>query len=133
MVGAANIGALPSASATASLDARAGAPMAGSNEGADAAEFASHFKSLGGGDVLRPAAGGTPNVAEPSKLEQLSSYFQGRAMHHAAAMSRVVMSRDPAALVRVAAEGMDMGVQSDLVSKFIGKSVSAVDAITKLN
>jgi hypothetical protein len=135
---AANANARPTVDAVASLDATSGATSSGlpdsANGGADAAQFAAHFNSLGGVDALRrPVARAAPSVPEPSKLEQLSAYFKDRGLRHVAEMAQVVRSRDSAALVRVSAEGIDMGVQSDLVSKFIGKSVSAVDAITKLN
>jgi hypothetical protein len=102
-------------------------------DAAGAADFAAHFNSLGGVAALRAPAPGTMGAAEPSKLERLSSYFQDRGARHSAAMARAVTTRDAAEMLRLTAQGMDMGVQSELMAKFIGKTVSAVDAITKLN
>lgn len=76
--------------------------------------------------VLKPAGGA-------GALDTLSSYLQRNQRRVAGEMERVQVTRDPAAMLRITNELIDQGVQSDLIAKVIGKSVSAVDQLTKLN
>lgn len=66
-------------------------------------------------------------------LGQLSEYMRGHTQAMARQMSQVQATRDPATMLKVTAEMIDHGVESDLISKVIGKTVSTVDQLTKLS
>jgi len=68
-----------------------------------------------------------------SRLEQLSDYLSERQVRMATDISKVLVSRDSAAMLQVTAKALDNSVESDLLAKVIGKTVSAVDQLTKLN
>ncbi|MBV6322458.1 EscI/YscI/HrpB family type III secretion system inner rod protein [Duganella violaceipulchra] len=73
------------------------------------------------------------SAAGAAPLRALSDYFRDRGQALASQMARVQATRDPAAMLRVTNELIDLGVQNDLLAKVVGKSVSAVDQLTKLS
>jgi hypothetical protein len=68
-----------------------------------------------------------------SPLSELSSYLRGRHLDLAQRMSEVIATRNPQSLLKATATMVDAGVESNLVAKVLGKTVSAIDQLTKLN
>jgi hypothetical protein len=109
-------------------------PLAGGAAPASAMRPDSHDLGLfrlamqapsGAGPALKPAG--------PAPLGALSNYLNRQQRGIADQMARVQVTRDPAAMLQVTNELIDQGAQSDLIAKVIGKTVSAVDQLTKLN
>lgn len=72
-------------------------------------------------------------LAFVTPLGQLSEYMRRHTQMIARQMAQVQVTRDPATMLKVTAEMIDHGVESDLISKVIGKTVSTVDQLTKLS
>ena len=66
-------------------------------------------------------------------LSSLSDHFKAQGEQVARMVGASVDSRDPVAMHRVSVVMQDNSIESDLVAKVIGKTVSAVDQLTKLN
>jgi len=118
--------------------ARAAQPAPGAARGPSAAQlpapapredldlFAQALRAPLPRPALKPA-GGT------GALDELSSSLRRSKRMVAAQMERLQVTRDPAAMLQITNELIDQGVQSDLIAKVIGKSVSGIDQLTKLN
>ena len=93
--------------------------------------------------VLRPLPDGllrkSPSV-EPVRevrgaakvLNDLSAYLSGRQQAVARMVDEAVRTGSPEQMLKVSAAMVDSGTETDLLAKTIGKTVSAVDQLTKL-
>jgi nitrogen regulatory protein PII-like uncharacterized protein len=70
---------------------------------------------------------------DPTLLGELSDYLSGRRGMASHQLSGILSSRDPAAMIEVAREMSDQAIEQDLLVKVIGKTVSSIDQLTKLN
>jgi hypothetical protein len=72
-------------------------------------------------------------TTDPSLLGELSNYLSARRSMAANQLTGVLNTRDPAALIEVSREMSDQAIEQDLLVKVIGKTVSSIDQLTKLN
>jgi hypothetical protein len=73
-------------------------------------------------------------IGGPAKmLNDLSNYLSGRQQMVVRMMDVAVRTGSPEQMLKVNAAMIDNGVETDLLAKTIGKTVSAVDQLTKLN
>jgi hypothetical protein len=66
-------------------------------------------------------------------LSGLADHLHGRAEGLSSRVSRVVASRDPVGMMQATAHLVDSSIETTLIAKVIGKTVSAVDQLTKLS
>ncbi|WP_426162392.1 EscI/YscI/HrpB family type III secretion system inner rod protein [Pseudoduganella sp. R-34] len=78
------------------------------------------------GSVLKPGRTG-------SALQELTDALSRNRRSLARQIEQVQTTRDPASIVKITNELVDQGVQNDLIAKVVGKTVSAVDQLTKLS
>lgn len=74
-----------------------------------------------------------PESAIPAALSALSRHLASRETTLVSCMSTVVAKRDPAALMRITSEMVNNGAENTLLAKTLGKTVSSIDQLTKLN
>lgn len=72
-------------------------------------------------------------VRPAGKLSDLSDYLHHKQVKFVGMVGAVLNSRDTTAINKTVATMVDNGVENDLMAKTIGKTVSAVDQLTKLN
>ena len=65
-------------------------------------------------------------------LNDLSTYLSGRQQTVARMVDEAVRTGSPEQMIKVTAAMVDSGTETDLLAKTIGKTVSAVDQLTKL-
>jgi len=65
-------------------------------------------------------------------LNDLSAYLSGRQQAVARMVDEAVRTGSPEQMLKVSAAMVDSGTETDLLAKTIGKTVSAVDQLTKL-
>ena len=103
---------------------------------AAAASFAQAMSRQLPDGLLRkaPAVAPVRELNGPAKvLNDLSAYLSGRHQAVARMMDDAVRTGSPEQMLKVTAAMIDSGAETDLLAKTIGKTVSAVDQLTKLN
>ena len=86
--------------------------------------------------LLRKASSLTPvrELEGPAKvLSDLSTYLSGRHQSVVRMMDEAVRTGSPEQMLKVTAAMIDNSAESDLLAKTVGKTVSAVDQLTKLS
>jgi hypothetical protein len=86
--------------------------------------------------VLHKASAVTPvrELGGPAKaLNDLSTYLSGRHQAVVRMMDEAVRTGSPEQMVKVTAAMIDNSTETDLLAKTVGKTVSAVDQLTKLS
>ena len=83
----------------------------------------------------------SPSFAKPGSLKprpagflsELSDHLKSRGEQMAGLVGAALVSRDPTVVNQVVASMAENGVEGDFTAKVLGKTVSAVDQLTKLN
>ena len=103
---------------------------------ASAANFAQSMSQPLRDGLLRKAPSFTPvrELEGPAKvLNDLSTYLSGRHQSVVRMMDEAVRTGSPEQMLKVTAAMIDNSAESDLLAKTVGKTVSAVDQLTKLS
>ena len=86
--------------------------------------------------LVRKASALAPvrELGGPAKaLNDLSNYLSGRHQAVVRMIDEAVRIGSPEKMMKVNAAMIDLGAETDLLAKTVGKSVSALDQLTKLN
>jgi hypothetical protein len=82
---------------------------------------------------IKSMSAAEPGARPMGPLSHLSDYLKAKHEHISGMVGSVLVSRDPTAVNRVTAAMADSGVESDFLAKVLGKTISGVDQLTKLN